>query len=75
MTRGSRFDPRAPLIVLVLIYGVALALLSSVPPAAVARFFGITPADAFAALVIIPCVAVIALLVVASRKARASADP
>jgi len=72
---GKSLRPSGPLIVLVLIYGVALALLSSVPPAAVARFFGITPADAFAALVIIPCVAVIALLVVAGRKARASADP
>jgi hypothetical protein len=67
---------RTVLIVAVFIYVAALALLSPGLPAAVARFFGIKPTEAFAALVIIPCVTVVvASLVVARRKARASTDP
>ena len=76
MRRGSRFDAQTVLIVGVLIYVGALVLLSPGLPAAVARFFGIKPTEAFAALIIMPCVAVvISLIVVARRKAKASPDP
>jgi hypothetical protein len=76
MTRGGSFGPQTVLIVGVLIYVAALALLSPGLPAAFARFFGIKPTEAFAALVIIPCATVvIALLVVARRKRGASTDP
>ena len=71
----SRFDPQTILIVGILIYVAALAFLSPGLPAAVARLFGLRASEAFVALAIIPCLAVvIALIVVARRRARGSTE-
>ena len=76
MSRGSRFDAQTVLIVSVLLYVAALALLSPGLPAAVAQFFGIRASEAFAALIIIPCLAVVmASIEIARRKAKDTTKP
>jgi hypothetical protein len=66
--RGRRLDPQFVLIAVLVVYTGAVSLLSPDLPVAVGRFLGIKPTEAFAALIVVPSIAVIiARIVIASR--------